>query len=198
MNELTEAQVDFIHTDLQKKGLPQKQLTNELLEHICVLTELEMQSGLAFNEAYQKALQYFGKGGLQKVNDETEEYDNYPKFITKKFLWWSGIVLLCYYAIGIYARLNQWADKKFWFIGSSSVIAYVFLPLLLSYMLLRSNNKLKTILEFLLLFLLLHNIVFFMAGLRHKWISLSLFIVVLLIYLIGFYVVNYFEKRRKL
>jgi hypothetical protein len=195
MIELTDAQVDFIETNLQQKGLQQKQLTKELLEHICVLTEIEMRSGLAFEAAYQKAIQHFGKDGLQKITDEVEEYDNYPKFITKKFLWWSGALLLICYAIGIYAKSELWPSRKYWFIGSSALIAYLFLPLVLSYTLLRSKNKLKSIMEFILLFLLMHNVVFFLVPLRHKWLTLTLFGIVLLAYLMMFHVLPYRRKK---
>jgi len=72
MNCLTDQQVAFILRDIRAKGLRSPELEEDILDHLCCLTEDAMMQGAPFAAAYNNALAAFGPNGLCKVQSERE------------------------------------------------------------------------------------------------------------------------------
>jgi putative ABC transport system permease protein len=58
--ELKKSQIQFIISDLQRRGLVYQPLEEEMVDHICTMVEEKMESGMRFKEAYQSVLLLFG------------------------------------------------------------------------------------------------------------------------------------------
>ena len=70
MKVLMEKEFDFIRADLQKRGLKDRQLTDEILDHVCCAVEYKLNQGFSFQEAYQEVLESFGETGIKQIQKE--------------------------------------------------------------------------------------------------------------------------------
>lgn len=69
--ELNEEQVFFIEKKLEELGLDYVPLQGEILDHICCMTEEDMQNGKTFEQANQAIFENFGKDELKKLQEQT-------------------------------------------------------------------------------------------------------------------------------
>ncbi len=69
--ELNEEQVFLIEKKLEELGLNYVPLQGEILDHICCMTEDEMQNGKTFEQANQAIFENFGKDELKELQDQT-------------------------------------------------------------------------------------------------------------------------------
>ncbi|MGB0525510.1 MAG: M23 family metallopeptidase [Flammeovirgaceae bacterium] len=81
--ELSIQQIDFIEADIKKRGLTQKKLRGEILDHICCAVEEEMRKGQLFHKAYLQVLSQFGDGGLSQLQAEDKKALNGKRIIKK-------------------------------------------------------------------------------------------------------------------
>lgn len=70
MVQLTEQQIEHVRECLEKKGITYAPLADELLDHLCCLTEVEMESGSSFHEALQVAFAGFHNEELPKIQKQ--------------------------------------------------------------------------------------------------------------------------------
>jgi hypothetical protein len=160
MKRLTDDQVDFLADNLEKHGIEDERLRGELLDHVCVLVEVELNTGKTFEEAYQLVLQRFGNDGFRRVQNDTLEYTNYPKFITKQLLAGIGIAGATVFLTGIVLRFGHLPYKGFFLAIGVLMLCYVFMPLALMYNLIRVRDRLFALFGAVTFFLLLHAVMF--------------------------------------
>jgi murein DD-endopeptidase MepM/ murein hydrolase activator NlpD len=67
MVQLTEYQINFIQQYLKEQGLSYEPLKEELLDHLCCMTETEMQLGSPFHKAVQRSFSNFQKKEIQTI-----------------------------------------------------------------------------------------------------------------------------------
>lgn len=129
---LNEQQVDFIDQAISKEGLRNKSLQADLLDHMCCLVEMEMQRGLTFEQAYQKAYFQTAPTGFVDIQNETIFLLNYNKLlIMKRFIYLSGYLFATAWVIGIFFKLMHLPGAMILMFGGGTGLAFVFLPLLL-------------------------------------------------------------------
>jgi hypothetical protein len=69
--ELNEQQIGIIQADIDRSALKMEALKEDLLDHLCCLTESHMDKGLSFEEAYKKALSQTTPNGFDEIEKET-------------------------------------------------------------------------------------------------------------------------------
>ena len=69
--ELSEEQVFLIEKKLGELGLNYVPLQGEILDHICCMTEDDMQNGKTFEQANQAIFENFGKDELKELQEQT-------------------------------------------------------------------------------------------------------------------------------
>ncbi|MFK7772612.1 MAG: M23 family metallopeptidase [Saprospiraceae bacterium] len=69
--ELNEEQVFLIEKKLEELGLDYVPLQGEILDHICCMTEEDMQNGKTFEQANQAIFENFGKDELKELQEQT-------------------------------------------------------------------------------------------------------------------------------
>jgi len=86
--KLNDQHIDFIEKDLQFRGLVYEPLEGEVLDHICILVEERMDSGMRFIEAYDEARKLFGgTENIQKLQSKTIQLTTHsPKIMIKTYL----------------------------------------------------------------------------------------------------------------
>lgn len=70
MYQLDDQQVDFIHSDLQRRGIRTESIRLNLLDHICILIEENLEEEGDFYQYYTTVLPKFYKQQLQELEEE--------------------------------------------------------------------------------------------------------------------------------
>jgi putative ABC transport system permease protein len=77
MSSLTKENIDFIIKDLHNRGLLLDGLKDEIIDHVCTSTEVAMQNGTRFMDAYTAVIKEFGSTeGLHETQDQTIRSEN--------------------------------------------------------------------------------------------------------------------------
>ena len=68
---LNEQQLDFILSDIDARGVRLESLQYELLDHVCVIIEQQLEKEENFEECYEATISSFYQEGLCEIEDET-------------------------------------------------------------------------------------------------------------------------------
>lgn len=126
--ELLEKHITFIENSLTLYGVENKDLKEDLLDHIC--TYIENQDSDDFNALYQQALQKFGGyASFQNLQLET----NYQKFARQiiainKVKFASGFMVILLLVMSLVFQMMQWPYANAWLLAAIFVSVFVILP----------------------------------------------------------------------
>lgn len=68
---LNQEHIGFIIRDLHSRGIILEEFQDEIVDHVCSFVESEMENGMRFIDAYQKAIKTFGHDtGLRQVQNQ--------------------------------------------------------------------------------------------------------------------------------
>jgi putative ABC transport system permease protein len=77
MSLLTNEHIDYIMKDLAYRGIVLEGFQDEVIDHLCILVEKEMNEGKRFIDAYHKGLKKFGyTEGLRQTQKQVLKTDN--------------------------------------------------------------------------------------------------------------------------
>ena len=126
--ELSEKHITFIENSLTLYGVENKDLREDLVDHIC--TYIENEESNDFNKLYQNALQKFGGyTSFQNLQLET----NYQKFAKEivtinKVKFSSGFMVILLLVMSLVFQMMQWPYANAWLLGAIVVSIVVVLP----------------------------------------------------------------------
>ncbi|MDX2305666.1 MAG: peptidoglycan DD-metalloendopeptidase family protein [Microscillaceae bacterium] len=87
MSFLKETEINFIYTEIHRKGLTNSKLHPEVLDHICCMVEEKMHEGLSFESAYRQAMDTFGEEEIKRLQKEGRK----PHTATRRLNQWLRI-----------------------------------------------------------------------------------------------------------
>jgi hypothetical protein len=127
--QLSEKHIDFIENSLTLYGIENKDLREDLLDHIC--TYIENQDSDDFNALYQQALQKFG-GYANFKNLQLET--NYQKFAKQiitinKLKFSAGFIVILLLVTSLVFQMMQWPYANAWLLGAIAISVLVILPI---------------------------------------------------------------------
>ena len=128
MPDLTLQNIDQVSNDIQKEEIVFPHLLEELIDHICCDIENEMQSGLDFEEAYEKVRLKIGSRRLKEIQEETlyvvdTKYRHMKN--TMKISAITGTVLLGFASL---FKINHWPSAGIMMTLGAICLALIFLP----------------------------------------------------------------------
>ncbi len=87
MSQLSNEHINYIISDLNYRGIVASGFEDEVIDHICTATEIEMNKGNKFIDAYHQVLKSFGHtSGLRKVQHEVlNAQQQRTKFMIKNY-----------------------------------------------------------------------------------------------------------------
>ncbi|MDN5200777.1 M23 family metallopeptidase [Fulvivirgaceae bacterium BMA10] len=94
MINLSERQIDYIATDIHRKGLNHNRISTEILDHICCSVEFRMEEGSDFDHAYEMVIRSFGEKGLPELNKVTRQIWS-KKNRLKRFSFYFSSIAAC-------------------------------------------------------------------------------------------------------
>ncbi|HZE86382.1 MAG TPA: hypothetical protein VE035_18810, partial [Puia sp.] len=71
MYQLSDQQIDFILDDIHAHGIRIGDLQQNLLDHICILIEENLEENGDFRQCYSKVIRTFYKQELREIEEET-------------------------------------------------------------------------------------------------------------------------------
>jgi hypothetical protein len=71
MYQVTDEQIDFIMDDLARKGIRMQGLRDNLVDHICILIEENLEEGADFEQYYHSLIPSFYRQELYEIEEET-------------------------------------------------------------------------------------------------------------------------------
>ena len=71
MYSLNEKQIDFILCDINARGVRLESLQYDLLDHICVIIEQQLEKEEEFDQCYEATIRAFYRQELREIEEET-------------------------------------------------------------------------------------------------------------------------------
>lgn len=142
---ISDENFEFISRQIRQSGIKAKALQDDLIDHFCCLVEIEMQKGLSFDKAYQRAFQQTTPNGFNEIQQETLFLINYKKIIIMKQLTYiSGYIFALSTTAGAFFKIMHLPGASIMLFGGLLGISFIFLPMLLIN---KFKNKLFSVLS---------------------------------------------------
>ncbi|WP_179009312.1 DUF3309 domain-containing protein [Winogradskyella forsetii] len=126
--ELSEKHIAFIENSLALYGVENKDLKEDLVDHIC--TYIENQDADDFNILYQQALQKFGGyTSFQNLQLETHHQKLAKQIITvNKLKFSAGFIVILLLVMSLVFQMMQWPYANAWLLGAILISVLIILP----------------------------------------------------------------------
>ncbi len=126
--ELSSEQIDFIHQDIQEKGITMPELADSLTDHICCALEAGLHQD--FDSAYSTVLAEFGEADLANIQTETIYLLTYKRqIIMKKLMFILAYVAIVLCGTGILFKIQHWPGANMMTTLGILLLNFGYLPL---------------------------------------------------------------------
>jgi hypothetical protein len=143
MPELSLNDIDRISRDVRKEEISFSHLLEDLVDHICCDVEYEMETGLSFNEAYNRVKKKMGSRRLKEIQEETlyEIDSKYRKMkTTMKIAGIAGTVMLGFASL---FKIQHWPGAGPLMTLGAFTLAFIFMPSSLGVLWKETHNRKK-------------------------------------------------------
>lgn len=129
---ISEAEEQRIIDEVESSKIRNQSLKEDLIDHLCCLTEIQMDKGADFQDALKVALIQTAPNGLNEIEKETIFLLNYSKIIfMKRLTYISGYLCSLLWAAGaIFKTLHLPGASEMLTVGGIGLV-FIFFPLLL-------------------------------------------------------------------
>jgi hypothetical protein len=141
MPELSLYNIDQISLDIGRAEITFSHLPADLIDHICCDVEYEMRNGMTFSEAYNRVKQKMGPRRLKEIQEETlylvdTKYRNMKN--TMKITGVAGTIMVGFAAM---FKIQHWPGAGIMLTLGAMILAFVFLPSVLSVLWKETHNR---------------------------------------------------------
>ena len=135
---LSDQQIDFILADIRSHGITAESLQNELLDHVCILIEQNLEADGDFRQYYSSIIKSFYRQDLREIEEETHFLLSYRRHwvlgrnqfffllcavLTGPFI---GYELICTWMVSL-SQYREWSMPDD---GWSGTLVFALCPLL--------------------------------------------------------------------
>lgn len=127
---VTDEQIDFILSDIRRRGVEMEDLQLNLLDHVCCILERELKETDDFERFYETTIQEFYKKELREIETETIQlltFKNYYKM--KRSMLISGTFSAIAFIFGSFFKIMHWPGAGVLLVSGLTIFSLVFLPL---------------------------------------------------------------------
>jgi len=131
MKNLTEQNIDFISTIINNSRIKSNEMKDDLIDHFCCAIEEEIEKGLTFEKAYDKAYHYICPDGFDEIQRETVYLLTFKKIKTmKRLMYVSGYLSAIGITTTLFMKLNHIAGGQLALLFTAAILVFLFLPAL--------------------------------------------------------------------
>ena len=132
MFKVTDEHIDFIINDLTRKGIVLKDLQENIVDHVCCLTEEELPENGDFEAHYESLIPRFFNQELKEIQQETDSLINSKSIeLLKSTLQVSGVLSVLLLGFGVYYKLYHLTGTGIILFGGMLLFCLLFLPSLI-------------------------------------------------------------------
>jgi len=147
MFKVTDKHIDFILSDLKRKGIVLKDLQENIVDHICCITETELSESGDFEAHYEKIIPRFFNQELKELQQETDSLVNSKSIdLVKATLQVSGVLSVLLLVFGVYYKLHHLTGTGIVLFAGMLLFCLLFIPSLIILKLKDTDAKYNTIL----------------------------------------------------
>ena len=125
---LTQEQVSAVKDVVMREGVTLPSLTDDVVDHLCCLVELQMYDGQSFERALTNAIKELAPAGLFKIQLETYYLLQSNQITMKKFIYGIGLLTTISMTNGIMFKLLHMPGGEELFNYGFLTFAIFFLP----------------------------------------------------------------------
>jgi hypothetical protein len=143
MPELSLNDIDRISRDIRREEISFSHLLEDLIDHVCCDVEYEMETGLSFNEAYNRVKKKMGSRRLKEIQEETLYAidSKYRKMkTTMKIAGIAGTVMLGFASL---FKIQHWPGAGPLMTLGAFTLAFLFMPSALAVLWKETHNRKK-------------------------------------------------------
>ena len=131
MYRITDENIDFILEDLRRRGIRTESLQLNLLDHICIIIEENLDEHGNFERLYAETIKSFYQKELFELENETNYLLYQNNFIMKKAMIISGALSAVGFIAGSFSKIMLFRITDFLLLVSFLSFMLLFLPLVL-------------------------------------------------------------------
>ncbi|MCH2214806.1 MAG: hypothetical protein MK086_06505 [Flavobacteriales bacterium] len=129
--KLTEEQESIVRDRLMESGLSNSDLAEDLLDHLCCVSEILMSRGNDFEPSLNQAIQELAPNGLKDIDNQTRFLLNSKRILNmKKFIYSIGFIGAATLCVGTLFKAMYWQGGGVLFLTGLISLFLVFAPLL--------------------------------------------------------------------
>jgi len=127
--QVNDKQIDYILSDIRRRGVEMEDLQYNLLDHICCIIEQNLERNGDFEDFYKKTIPRFFKHELWEIEEETLLLLTHKNYYTmKKAMIFGGLFSLAFIALGTVFKIYHWPGAALSLIVGFVTLCFVFFP----------------------------------------------------------------------
>ena len=143
MVDLTEQNIREIELLIEARGVEMKELSYDLVDHVCCMIEEKMESGKNYASALEESIASFGKKGIRQIQEETTFLLTKNTLAMRRTMHITGITAAILLLLGSIFKIQHWPGASVMYILGATSLCFVFMPLFLSIRIKEKVGKLK-------------------------------------------------------
>ncbi|MDG1477917.1 MAG: hypothetical protein P8Q14_12275, partial [Vicingaceae bacterium] len=144
MVELTEQNISEVEVLIEARGVEMKELSYDLVDHICCMIEEKMESGKSYNSALEESIASFGKKGIRQIQEETTFLLTKNILAMRKTMHITGITAATLLLLGSIFKIQHWPGAALMYVLGGVSLCLLFMPLFLAVRIKEKPGKLST------------------------------------------------------
>ena len=130
MYSLSDKQVAFILSDIERRGIVTEDVRDNILDHVCCIIEDKMTDDMNFKEFYENTIAQFYLRTLSEIEEETQKLLTFKHYYAmKRTLKISGIISIILIILGVIFKSMRWPGAGIIIVVGLSFFSLVFIPL---------------------------------------------------------------------
>ena len=145
MADLTEQNIREIEVLVETRGVEMKELSYDLVDHICCMIEEKMESGKNYASALDESIASFGKKGIRQIQEETTFLLTKNILAMRRTMHITGITSATLLLLGSFFKIQHWPGASLMYVLGAAGLCLLFMPLFLAVRIKEKPGKLSTI-----------------------------------------------------
>jgi len=130
MFKVTDKHVDFILSDIERRGIVTEDVRYNILDHVCCIIEEELKDGKDFKKCYENTIVQFYQHDLSEIEDETQKLLTFKHYYAmKRTLKITGIISIILIVTAIIFKSLHLAGAGIILVLGLVFFSLIFIPL---------------------------------------------------------------------